>query len=241
MLKDFADLPVELKNESVLHYYNMLKKKRVSLVVKRIFDFAVSLIMLAVISPVLIVIAGVICADSKGSPVFKQERVTKYGKRFYIYKFRTMCVGSESGTQVTLKDDLRITDVGHFLRKYRLDELLQLINILKGDMSFVGTRPEVERYVKCYTDEMYATLLLPAGVTSLASIKYKDEEKLLESAENADETYVNEILPEKMKYNLEYLERFSFLSDIRLMFGTVVSVVKKEEESVDKREDKLSV
>lgn len=228
MLKKFDDLPEKFKNDDVLAYYELLRKKRLSLTVKRGFDFVVSLIMLTVISPILLVLGVLIKADSKGSAIFKQERVTKYGRCFYIYKFRTMYTGSERGSQVTLKNDSRVTHIGGVLRKYRLDELPQLLNILKGDMSFVGTRPEVKKYVDCYTDEMYATLLLPAGVTSLASIKYKDEDRLLASAENSDDVYVNEILPQKMKYNLEYIKNFSFGKDIWLMLSTVAAMLKKD-------------
>ena len=130
------------------------------------------------------------------------------------------------GTQVTVSNDSRVTKAGHFLRKCRLDELPQLFNVLKGEMSFVGTRPEVERYVDRYSPEMYATLLMPAGITSLASIKFKDEERLLDGAKNPDDVYVNDVLPQKMKFNLEYIRDFSFFYDIRLMFMTVGAVLK---------------
>lgn len=233
MLKKFDALPENFKNESVLYYYNILRKRRISLFIKRVFDFTVSLVMLLILCPVLVVIAVLIRTDSKGSPIFRQERITKYGKKFYIYKFRTMYIGSDRGSQVTLKDDIRVTRIGAVLRKYRLDELLQLINIIKGEMSFVGTRPEVEKYVNCYTDKMYATLLLPAGVTSLASIMYKDEERLLETAEDADQRYVNEILSEKMKYNLEYITKFSVFYDAHLMIKTLFAVIKKDDVSVN--------
>lgn len=242
MLKKFEVLPEDLKNESVLYYYKLLQKKCISLFVKRVFDFTASLVMLLMLCPILVVIAVLIRTDSKGSPIFKQERITRYGRKFYIYKFRTMYTGSDKGSQITLKNDIRVTRMGAVLRKYRLDELLQLINILKGDMSFVGTRPEVEKYVKCYTDEMYATLLLPAGVTSLASIKYKNEEKLLESSEDTDRTYVREILPAKMKYNLEYIANLSVTYDIYLMLKTVFAVIKKgdiSENSANRKEETI--
>lgn len=229
MVKKINCLPDKFQNEIVSVYCEMLQKKRISLVMKRMFDFIVSLLMLIILSPIIFIIGVLIRIDSNGSVVFKQERITKYGKIFYIYKFRTMYIGSDKGSQVTLKNDDRVTKVGRILRKYRLDELLQLINILKGEMSFVGTRPEVKKYVDEYTPEMYATLLLPAGVTSLASIKYKDEERLLASSENADDIYINEILKQKMKYNLEYIRGFSFFGDIKLMFLTVVAVLKKDE------------
>lgn len=225
-LKKISDLPLEFKNNEVIFYYNILKGKKVSLIAKRIFDIIVSSLMLLILLPVILIIAIFIKLDSPGKVVFKQKRVTRYGKMFYIYKFRTMVENAESlGSQVTVDNDSRITGVGKFLRKYRLDELLQLLNIIKGEMTFVGTRPEVEKYVKAYSKEMYATLLLPAGVTSLASIKYKDEEKLLQNADDADKTYIEAVLPEKMKYNLDYTLNFNFFYDIKIMIMTVLAVI----------------
>ena len=231
ILKPFDSLPEEFKTESAYKYYKILEKKKLSIAVKRIFDLIVSFIALLILSPVILVIALIIKLDSPGKVIFRQERITTYGKSFYIYKFRTMYEGSEKGSQVTLDNDSRITRSGKVLRKFRLDEFVQLFNILKGEMSFVGTRPEVRRYVEKYSDEMYATLFLPAGVTSLASIKFKDEEKLLSNSGNTDDTYVNEILPLKMQYNLEYVEKFNFFYDIKLMFMTVFAVVKKDAEN----------
>ena len=165
--------------------------------------------------------------DSQGPVIFKQVRITTYGRKFKIYKFRTMVNNADKmGTQVTTKGDVRVTRIGKFLRKCRLDELPQLINILKGDMTFVGTRPEVEKYVVHYTNEMKATLLLPAGVTSRTSIEYKDEKRLLENAENADEVYINQVLPEKMEYNLKSIKNFSIVEDIKTMFATVFAVIR---------------
>lgn len=214
--------------EALDTYTAILEKKKLSIAIKRIFDVVVSLIALIVLSPIILIIAIAIKLDSPGPVVFKQERITKHGKTFKIYKFRTMLVNAEQlGSQVTVDNDPRITRTGKVLRKYRLDEFLQLINILKGEMSFVGTRPEVRKYVDAYSDEMYATLLLPAGVTSLASIKYKDEDTLLSNTDNVDDTYINEILPEKMRYNLEYIRNFSFFYDIKIMIMTVFAVIKK--------------
>ena len=231
ILQKYELLDKEFHNDDVKKYYSMLEKRKMSIAVKRVFDFFVSLIMTVFFLPVFLILALAIKLDSKGPVLFRQERVTTYGKVFRIYKFRTMVANAESrGTQVTVNNDMRVTRVGRVLRKYRLDETPQLFNILKGEMSFVGTRPEVPRYVDSYTDDMYATLLLPAGVTSLASIFYKDEERLLSESENANETYIEKILPEKMKYNLKYIESFSFWNDIKLMFMTVVAVIKKEEE-----------
>lgn len=228
MLKKWEDLPESMKNESVRKYYDTLCKKKISLLVKRIFDIVVGLVVLIVLSPVFVVLSFAIKIDSSGPIMFRQVRVTKYGEQFRIFKFRTMVHNAEKlGTQVTTNNDIRITKVGKFLRKRRLDEIPQLFNIIFGDMSFVGTRPEVIKYVERYTDEMIATLLLPAGVTSEASIQYKDEERLLADAENADMTYVERVLPEKMKLNLKSIEKFSFFEDIITIFRTVGAILKR--------------
>jgi len=225
-MKSWDKLPKDLQIEAVRPYYDQLNRHRGGLLAKRIMDFILGLILLIILSPFLLVIGALVGLTSPGGVFFCQERVTTYGRHFKIIKFRTMVANAESlGSQVTTKEDARVTGVGKFLRKVRLDELPQVINIVKGDMSFVGTRPEVPRYVDRYTDEMMATLLLPAGVTSKASIEYKDEEKLLSAAENVDDTYVEEVLPEKMKYNLQYLKEFSFFGDWKLMLQTVVAVL----------------
>lgn len=226
-MKKWEELPKEFQNKEVEYYYTILYAKKRDLLIKRMFDIIVAGILLVLLCPVILLIAIAIKIDSKGSAVFSQTRVTSLGKKFRIFKFRTMVENAEAlGTKVTVQGDSRITKVGRILRKYRMDELLQLINVLKGDMTFVGTRPEVEKYVRHYTNEMKATLLLPAGITSLASIKYKDEDKLLRNAQNIDEVYITQILPEKMKYNLKAIEDFSFWSDIKTMFQTVAAVIK---------------
>lgn len=227
IMKKWDSLPESMKTDEVKPYYLALKKKTGSLIVKRLFDITVSLILLILLSPVFLVISIMIKTDSKGPVMFRQVRVTQYGKTFRIFKFRTMVTDAEKlGTQVTVDNDSRITKTGNRLRKCRLDEIPQLLNILKGEMSFVGTRPEVEKYVNCYTPEMMATLLLPAGVTSTASIAYKDEDRLLKDAVSPDDVYVKQILPEKMKYNLEYLRNFGFFYDIRVMIRTVTAVAE---------------
>lgn len=225
-VKNWENLPDNMQTDSVRQYYEALRKKQVQLVAKRVFDVVVSLILLVVLSPVFLILWVAIRVDSKGAALFQQIRVTQYGREFRIYKFRTMVVDAEKlGAQVTTKGDSRVTKVGRFLRKCRLDELPQLVNILKGDMSFVGTRPEVPRYVAAYSEVMWATLLLPAGVTSTASIEYKDEDRLLSNAEDADKTYIDAILPEKMRYNLQYLLDYSFWKDIKIMIKTVLAVL----------------
>ena len=227
ILKDWEQLPEKLQLAEVKPYYEVLKKKKLSLILKRIFDIIVSFIMLIILLPVFIFLGIAIKIDSKGPVFFRQERITQYGKTFKIFKFRTMVNNAEKlGTQVTVGNDARITKVGKFIRDCRLDEIAQLLNILTGDMTFVGTRPEVKKYVNHYTKEMMATLLLPAGVTSLASIYYKDEAKLLDKSNNPDKTYVEEVLPGKMKYNLQSIKEFNFFEDIKTMIKTVVAVIK---------------
>lgn len=226
MLKKWENLPDFMKNDEVKIYYDVLKKKRFSLFFKRIFDIVVSLIMIILCSPILLIISVLIIKDSKGGVFYRQERVTQYGRVFRIFKFRTMVQNADQiGTQVTVSNDSRITKIGSKLRNCRLDELPQLFNIFLGDMTFVGTRPESVHYVKSYTNEMYATLLLPAGVTSEASIEYKDEADLLNQADDVDSVYINEVLPEKMKYNLNSIKEFSFFKEIATMFRTVFAVL----------------
>lgn len=228
MLTKYDKLPDFMKNKKVKYYYDILSKKRLQLLLKRLFDILMSLILLIILFPILLIISIVIKIDSKGPIFYRQIRITKYGKEFKIYKFRTMVVDADKkGSLVTLNDDQRITKVGKKIRKIRLDELPQLFNILLGDMSFVGTRPEVKKYVDFYNEEMLATLLLPAGVTSKASIEYKDEDEIISKyskKENIDDIYLKRILPEKMKYNLEYLKNFSILLDLKLCINTVLKV-----------------
>lgn len=209
----------------VREYYEILSKRKNSLIVKRIFDVVVSSVLLMLLAAPMLVIAVVIRIDSPGGAFYRQERVTAYGKRFMIHKFRTMVVNADAiGTQVTIRNDSRVTRTGKFLRKFRLDELPQLIDIFIGDMSFVGTRPEVVKYVEAYTKEMRATLLLPAGVTSEASIRYKDEAELLRKAEDVDKVYVEKVLPGKMEYNLESIRKFGLFREFVTMIRTVVAV-----------------
>lgn len=227
-LRKWTDLPEKMQTREVRKYYNILVKRSGWLWAKRCFDVVVSLVLLFFLAAPMLVIAVMIKLDSKGPVFFRQERVTQYGRIFRIYKFRTMVDHADNmGSQVTVDNDVRITKTGKLLRQYRLDEFPQLFNILMGDMTLVGTRPEVKKYVLQYTPEMYATLLLPAGLTSRTSIAYKDEDKLLKDASNADETYVKEILPVKMKYNLESLRNFGLKDDISILWDTFASVVKR--------------
>ena len=227
-MRKWEDLPKEMQLEEVRPYYDILKSKEKELVLKRIFDFVVSLIMLIILSPTFLILAIAIKLDSKGPIFYRQTRVTQYGKEFRIHKFRSMCDGADKkGSLITVSGDSRVTKVGKVIRKYRLDEFPQLIDILQGNMSFVGTRPESPKYVAAYTPEMMATLLLPAGITSEASIRYKDEDKLISSVENVDRSYIEDVLPNKMIWNLESIWNFSFSEDIATMFRTVLAVLGK--------------
>lgn len=229
LIRKWEKLPADMQTDEVRKYYDILRKKNFSLFWKRVFDIFVSALMLIVLSPLFLILAIAIKIDSKGSVFYRQERVTQYGKHFKIHKFRTMVSNADKiGTAVTVDNDCRVTRVGRKLRGVRLDELPQLLDILNGNMSFVGTRPEVPKYVEQYSPEMTATLLLPAGVTSLASIYYKDEAELLNGAEDADKVYVEKILSAKMYYNLKAIEKFGFWRDIKTMFMTVFAVLGKE-------------
>lgn len=228
LVKKWEKLPQNMQCDAVRPYYEKLRKKNFSLFWKRVFDIFVSSLMLILLSLLFIILAIAIKIDSRGPVFFRQVRVTQYGKTFRIFKFRTMVNDADKiGSQVTVSHDARITRVGRFIRKCRLDEVSQLIDVWRGTMSFVGTRPEVPKYVERYSDEMLATLLLPAGVTSLASIKFKDEDELLKDAENVDDVYVNEVLPKKMEYNLQSLEKYGFWRDIGTMFQTVGAILKR--------------
>lgn len=230
-LRKWDDLSTFMKCDEVREYYDILEKKRVALILKRIFDFVVAAILLAILAIPMFVIAIMIKFDSPGPVFYRQVRVTAYGKKFKIHKFRTMVNNADKmGAEITVAGDTRITKVGSKLRNLRIDEIPQLIDVLSGDMSFVGTRPEAIKYVKQYTKEMFATLLLPAGITSEASIRYKDEAILLDAADDVDRVYVETVLPGKMKYNLESIRKFSLIGEIVTLFRTVFAVIGKEYE-----------
>ena len=227
MLESWNNLPCYMETDEVKEYYDIIKKKKFDLFIKRLFDIIFSLIMIIFVFPFWLIIYLIIMLDSPGNPIFSQNRITRYGRVFKILKFRTMVENAEQkGASVTTENDSRITKCGKWLRKYRIDETLQLINILKGELSFVGVRPESPKYVARYSKEMVATLLLPARVTSPASILFKYESEMLKNCEDYDETYVNEILPKKMKYNLEYIKNFNILTDVKLCIKTIIGVIK---------------
>lgn len=229
MLKKWEDLPDFIKNDEVRPYYDSLKRKKVSLILKRLFDLIGGLVLLCILAIPMLIIAAMIKLDSEGPVFYRQERITTYGKHFRIHKFRTMVNNADRiGSAVTVGNDSRITKVGAALRGCRLDELPQVFDLISGNMSFVGTRPEAVKYVERYKPEYIATLLLPAGITSEASIRYKDEAELLDAAEDVDRVYTEDVLPGKMKYNLESIRTFSFIKDIITMVRTVFAVLGKD-------------
>lgn len=226
ILRKWDKLPPEMQIPEVKVYYDILKKRKFSLFMKRLFDIVVSLTLLIFLSPVFAILAIAIKLDSKGPVFYRQTRVTQYGKEFRIFKFRSMVTDADKGSLLTVGGDSRITKTGKFIRKYKLDEFSQLIDVLRGTMTFVGTRPEVPKYVEKYTPEMMATLLLPAGITSEASVYYKDENELLDAADDVEKTYLEVVLPDKMKYNLAAIKSFSFIDDIKVMILTVLAVIR---------------
>lgn len=231
MICSWEKLPHFMRSEEVRPYYEILRRRRISLMMKRTFDFVMSSVLLVLLSPLFLILSIWIHLDSPGPVFYRQERITQYGRTFRIYKFRTMVQNADKiGSLVTVGGDSRITKVGQKLRGCRLDEIPQLINIWKGEMTFVGTRPEVAKYVKRYTKEMYATLLLPAGVTSEASIEFKDEDRILveKTAEgkSVDEAYLEDVLREKMRWNLCIIETFSLYEEFKILVKTVTAVMK---------------
>lgn len=225
-LKKWEDLPEFMRVDEIKPYYLILEKKKISLVFKRVFDIIMSVILIVLFSPIMLLISLLIKFDSQGPIIYKQVRITQYGRRFQVYKFRTMVNDADKiGAHVTTKNDSRITRVGKRIRDSRLDEFPQLFNVLKGDMSFVGTRPEAVKYFEHYTDEMKATLLLPAGITSMASIMFKDEAAILSNETDVDRTYIEKVLPQKMEYNLKSIEEFSLWKDLKTAVMTLGVVV----------------
>ncbi len=229
VLRKWDELPEFMKCTEVRAYYDVLSKKRFQMFAKRILDFVLASLMLVILAIPMLIVALLIKIDSPGPVFFRQERVTEYGRTFRIHKFRTMVNNAEKiGAGVTAQGDVRITKLGRTLRRFRIDETAQLIDVIAGAMCFVGTRPEIRKYVDHYTNEMYATLLMPAGITSEASIRFKDEDKLLSGAEDVDRVYVEEVLPRKMEWNLKSIREFGFGADLRTMFRTISAVLGKD-------------
>jgi lipopolysaccharide/colanic/teichoic acid biosynthesis glycosyltransferase len=191
--------------------------------VKRIFDLTFSLLGLIICSPIFIMVPIFIKLDSKGPVFFRQERVGKNFKSFKIYKFRTMRYDpEEKGPIITVGGDRRVTEVGKFLRQYKVDELPQLFNVLKGEMSFVGPRPEVREYVQLFKKDYKKLLRIRPGITDPASIKYSDEERVLSSSENWEEEYKKRILPEKIDLSLQYVEQHNIMTDLKIILKTLL-------------------
>ena len=228
MLRDWDALPDFMRVPEVRPYYDILKQKQLSLLLKRIFDFVCAIGLFLVLAIPLAILAVWIKLDSEGPVFYRQERVTAYGKRFRIHKFRTMVNNADKmGAAVTVTGDVRITKAGQKLRDLRLDELPQVFDVLNGNMSFVGTRPEVAKYVDKYQPEYYATLLLPAGIMSETALRFKDEAALLNSAKDIDKVYVEQVLPRKMKWNLQHIKHFSFAGDIATMVRSFLLMIGK--------------
>ncbi|MBQ4604450.1 MAG: sugar transferase [Clostridia bacterium] len=227
ILRKWDELPTEMQTPEVKEYYDILNKKKPQLILKRVFDVTVSFLLLLILSPIFIILSIAIKLDSRGPVFYRQTRVTQYGEEFRIFKFRSMVTDADKGSLLTVGGDSRITRTGKFIRKYKLDELSQLIDVFRGKMTFVGTRPEVPKYVEKYTPEMMATLLLPAGITSEASVYYKDENELLDASDDVEKTYLEVVLPDKMKYNLAAIRSFGFFDDIKVMILTVLEVLRR--------------
>lgn len=228
-----------MQTPEVERYYNILKRKKAQLLIKRISDVLISGVLLVLLSPVFAVTALAIKLDSRGPVFYRQVRVTQYAERFSIFKFRSMVTDADKGIQLTVNNDSRITRTGRFIRRLKIDELSQLIDVFRGTMTFVGTRPEVPKYVEKYTDEMMATLLLPAGITSLASVYYKDENQLLDAADDPEGMYLETVLPDKMYYNLKAIEEFGLVEELKILIMTVLAVIgmdfaKKESQTIKK-------
>ncbi len=193
----------------------------------RCFDVLFSLLGILLLSPVFLILYISIRLESKGGGVYRQQRVGRYGKDFYVYKFRSMRVGADRQGLITVGGrDPRITRIGYFIRKYKLDELPQLFNVLKGDMSLVGPRPEVRKYVDLYTDEQRRVLSVRPGITDYASIEYVDENKILGQAEDADKAYQEQIMPDKIRYNMKYIDNRSIKEYFKIIFLTFRSILR---------------
>lgn len=212
--------------EKKLDIVQVLEQRKPQLIAKRAMDIVISGAALVVLSPVLLLVALLIKIDDPGPVFYRQVRVGKDGKTFRIFKFRSMVVDADKkGLQITIGRDPRITRMGAFLRKTKLDELAQLINVFVGDMSFVGPRPEVPRYVELYTPYQRQVLLVRPGITDYASIAYRNENDLLAGAQDPEKMYIETIMPDKIELNMKYLHEISPLTDIRLIFKTIAAVI----------------
>lgn len=229
LITKYSELPPKMQNEATKKCCETLLAKKGTLLAKRIIDFTVCLLIFIVVSPIFLIICLLIKLTSKGPVFFKQERVGRDMKSFKILKFRTMVKDADKkGIALTTGNDSRITPFGAFLRKINMDEMPQLLNVIKGDMSIIGTRPEVWQYVNVYTDAMLATLLLYPGMVSIASIHYKNENDLLTGISDVEKTYIEKILPDKMRYNIDYLKNISVSGDFRILIKTIACAFEKD-------------
>ncbi len=225
MIRKFRDLPDYMKNDEVRPYYRIVAGKKVYMFFKRLMDIVLSALALILVSPIILITAIIIKLGSKGPLFYRQTRVTRYGREFKILKFRTMVVDADKiGGSVTVDNDPRVTGIGRLLRRFRLDEFPQLINVLIGDMSLIGTRPEVPAMVAKYDKVMYATLLTRSGMLSSAAIEFKHEADLLKEVEDTETYYIKEILPKKMEYNLSDIEHFSFINEVKIFFRALGAI-----------------
>lgn len=195
--------------------------------IKRAFDFILSFVGLVLLTPLFLIVALLIKLDSKGPVFYMQSRVGRFNNDFKLFKFRTMTLNADRLGLLTLSSrDERITKLGYYLRKYKVDELPQLINVLKGDMSLVGPRPEVRKYVDLYSKNQMKVLDFRPGITDVSSIRYSNENEVLENQSEPEKYYIEVIMPEKIKYNLEYLKKQNILSDIQTIFRTLAKIVQ---------------
>lgn len=240
MLKRWEELPDFMRVPEVRPYYDILAKKQVHLMVKRLFDIVMAVVILVILAFPMIMIAIAIKLDSKGTVLYRQERITTYGRSFKIHKFRTMVDNADRiGSTITANDDNRVTRIGKILRRMRMDEFPQVFDVLSGNMSFVGTRPEVPKYVKQYTPEMRATLLVPAGITSEASVRYREESKLLSLSADIDQIYLEQILPAKMFWNLKSIRDFRLAQDAHTLARTILAVLGKNYDNAVKKDTSI--
>lgn len=194
---------------------------------KRVFDLLISIPSIIILLPVFIIIAALIKLESSGPIVFSQERIGRYGRPFRIYKFRTMVKNApEIGTSITSANDPRITKVGKFLRKFKIDEILQIINVIKGDMSIIGPRPEIKKYIDMFKEDYKEILRIRPGMTDYASITFRNEEEFLSKFSNIEEGYIKEVLPQKIELYKRYLKDMSLITDVKIFFKTIWKVLR---------------
>lgn len=226
-MKDILAQDPIMTEEEYVYFSNALKKKKVTLYLKRLFDILFSFVLILIFFPIILILSALIVVDS-GFPIFfRQERMGKNEKKFSILKFRTMKNNTATSDGITLQNDRRVTKIGKFLRKYRLDEIPQLFNIIKGEMSFVGPRPDLPKYYMLDDYGYKSVLLVRPGITGEATLRFKHEDKILSISKNPEKTYIEEIFPQKVRLNIDYINNISILHDIKIIFDTVIEVFFK--------------